>query len=270
MLHEILLSLSGHPSPLLRTATAPEPHDASSRSLITAPERALLANIAHLSDLHIRLRSFSAQVAQQHPSAICRAVATSIENVHLAAFQRKVLEVEESVLRKDAGLVGAYNIVPLTAVVAEFAGWTRRMEWLWGVLEFMLRRGEGEHEGQMVCTGAEVMNRLRGELQTGYVDVEETARGLVRVAEVAWVKQVSAWVLYGRLPGFGAGDFFVRKAEDADEVRERLHLLLGWKFANSIAAIRLRFQPLARVCLRTDSCFDALYWTVSEPYQSKE
>lgn len=217
MLHEILLSLSGHPSPLLRTAAAPEPHGGA---LMTPPERALLAGVAHLSDLHVRLLTSSSQIAASHASAICRAVAVAVEGTHLAAFQRKVLAVEEGILRGDAGLVGAYNIVPLTAVVGEFDGWTRRMEWLWGVTEFMLRKERGEDGREAFCTGAQVINRLRGELQTGYQDIEEAARSLVRVAETAWVKQVSAWILYGRLPGFGAEDFFIQQAEDADEVRE--------------------------------------------------
>ncbi|CAN8102958.1 unnamed protein product [Discula destructiva] len=227
MLHEILLSLSGHPSPLLRTAAAAAAHgrapdhsaSGAGSSLITPPERELLVGVAHLSDLHVRLRSFAAQIAAQHPSAICRAVATAVEATHLAAFQRKVLAVEDGILRKDAGLVGAYNIVPLAAIVVEFEGWTRRLEWLWDMVEFMLgkERAEDGKEGSVVCTGARVMNRLRAELQTGYQDIEDTARSLVRVAETAWVKQVSAWILYGRLPGFGADDFFIQKAEDDEE-----------------------------------------------------
>ncbi|KAK3319369.1 Spc98 family-domain-containing protein [Apodospora peruviana] len=213
MLHEILLSLSGHPSPLLRSASSSSDDYAG---LISPPERALLASLAHLSDLHVKLISFSAQMAASHPSVSCRAVATAIDSIHLAAFQRKVLEVEDSILRKDAGLVGAYNIVPLTAVVTEFDGWTRRMEWLWELVQFMLKV-ERTKDGEKSCTGARVMDWLRRELQTGYMDVEDTARVLVRVAEVAWLKQVSAWILYGKLPSFGAGDFFVRKSEDAEE-----------------------------------------------------
>lgn len=216
MLHEILLSLSGHPSPLLRSAQAAGP-DAAASSLISPPERELLRGVAHLSDLHVRLLSFSAQIAASHPSMICRAVATAVDNTHLAAFQRKVLEVEGTILRKDAGLVGAYNIVPLTAVVGEFDGWTRRMEWLWELVQFMLGREGSAGGGEAFCTGAAVIDRLCGELQTGYTDIEETTRSLARVAETAWVKQVSAWILYGRLPGFGAEDFFIQRASDAEE-----------------------------------------------------
>ncbi len=73
----------------------------------------------------------------------------------------------------------------------------------------------GSGGGGKGCTGARVMDFLRGELQTGYRDVEDAARGLVGVAEAAWVRQVAAWVLYGRLPGFGEGDFFVvRRGEE--------------------------------------------------------
>ncbi|KAK4155409.1 Spc98 family-domain-containing protein [Chaetomidium leptoderma] len=230
MLHEILLSLSGHPSPLLRSASAPSSTttiaDNSSSTTISPPERALLSSLARLSDLHIHLLTATAHIAATHPSVICRAVASAIDARHLAAFRQKVLRVEETILRQDAGLVGAYHIVPLTAVVGEFDGWGRRLEWLALVVEvvvggrssssFEKNRGGG---GGSSCTGARVMDFLRGELQTGYRDVEEMTGSLVAVAEAAWVKQVSAWVLYGRLPGFGEGDFFVRKGrvgEDGD------------------------------------------------------
>jgi hypothetical protein len=64
------------------------------------------------------------------------------------------------------------------------------------------------------------MDFLRGELQTGYRDVEELAGSLVAVAEAAWVKQVAAWVLYGRVPGFGEGDFFVKRRKTGDGEEE--------------------------------------------------
>ncbi|KAF6798753.1 gamma-tubulin complex component [Colletotrichum sojae] len=208
MLHEILLALSGHPSPLLR-ADDPDP-DALSTT-VSPPERELLATVAHLSDLHVKLQSYAAPIAAEHPSTICRAVATAVQSVHLAAFQRKVLEVEETILRQDSSLVGAYNIVPLTAVVGEFSDWTRRMEWLWEIVQFMLRKQQGQ-----TCRGAQLIDRLRSELQSGYVDIERTAMNLVSVAETAWLKQVSAWILYGRLPTFGGEDFFIQKSEDGD------------------------------------------------------
>ncbi|KAH7143831.1 gamma-tubulin complex component protein [Dactylonectria macrodidyma] len=209
MLHEILLSLSGHPSPLLRT-DAPELH---ALAAVSPAERQLLASTAHLSSVHVKLISYTAQIANSHPSTICRAAATAIDSIHLAAFQRKVLEVEDTILQDDPELVGAYNIVPLTAVVGEFQEWTRRMEWLWEMVQFMLVKNK---EGD-VCHGARLMDRLRTELQSGYQDVVETAMSLVTIAETAWLKQVSAWILYGRLPNFGSEDFFVQRAEESDE-----------------------------------------------------
>lgn len=211
MLHEILLSLSGHPSPLLRTDDA---SSAYARAGISPAERDLLSSAAHLSEVHIKLRGYASQVCASHPSMVCRAVATTMELVHLAAFQRDVLGVESRILREDAGLVGAYNIVSLTALVAEFTPWTRRMEWLWEVVQFML-----EGNGGVACTAAQLMDRLRRELLSGYVDIEETARSLVTSAETAWLKQASAWILYGRLPSLGAEGFFVQVTEGDNEVR---------------------------------------------------
>lgn len=209
MLHEILLSLSGHPSPLLRADTA----GSNAGSLLSPAERELLATVVHLSDLHAKLLAFTAQISSSHPSTICRAVATAIDSVHLAAFRRKVLEVEESVLRKDAGLVGAYNIVPLTAVVGEFSEWTRRMEWLWHIVRFMLKPDQPKDGAGVSCSSAQIIDKLRSELQTGYLDVEAVASNLVNVAETSWLKQVSAWMVYGRLPSFGVDDFFVQRSD---------------------------------------------------------
>ncbi|KAI1426456.1 Spc97/Spc98 family protein [Xylaria sp. FL1777] len=207
MLHEVLLSLSGHPSPLLRN----DHSDPAASSLISSPERQLLDTAAHLSDLHCRLREQTSRISSGHPSAICRAVSTAIVAIHLASFQRRIIDVEDGILRKDAALVGAYNIVPLTAVIGQFSDWTRRLEWLWELVEFMTA-DKGRHD-RLPCQAAKLIDRLRSELQTGYADVYETAQSLLQVAETSWLKQVSAWVLYGRRPTVGSYDFFIREDE---------------------------------------------------------
>lgn len=214
MLHELLLSLSGHPSPLLhpRPPNGPGPSPISS-PLISPPERALLASLSRLSTLHINLSHAASHAAASHRSPICRAVAAAVETTHLAAFRRHVLAVEATILRGDAALVGAHGVVPLTAVVREFDGWARVLAWLW---EEVMVAGVAR-EG---CTGAMVVDRLRGGMQTGYGDVEGAARGLVGAAEGAWLRMVSAWVVGGKVPGFGAGDFFVRRVEGEDGEEE--------------------------------------------------
>ncbi|RDL31981.1 Spindle pole body component [Venustampulla echinocandica] len=231
MLHEILLSLSGHPSPLL-TADHSSP-----TSILSPPEKALLESIARLSDLHRTLLTHTATIASSHPSSICQAVATAIRSTHLAAFQRKVLEVEDGILRKDAGSVGAYNIVPLTAIVGQFSGWMRRMEWFVEVVKVMMRGGK---ERGKKCSGAMIIDWLCDALHTGYVDIEEAALGLVRVAETAWLKQVSGWVLYGRLPGVGREDFCVQMLDgDVEEYELQKELLPA--FVSSTTAGSLLF-----------------------------
>jgi hypothetical protein len=210
MLHEILLSLSGHPSPLLTA------DHSSATSILSPPEKVLLSSIAHLSDLHCKLTNHTRIVTSTHTSSICQAVATAINSIHLAQFQQKVLDVEVGILRKDAGSVGAYNIVPLTMIVGEFSCWTRRMEWFLEIMEFMMRGSAGESKK---CTGAMVIDKLCDALQTGYVDIEEAALSLAKAAETAWLKQVSAWILYGRLPSFGREDFFVQNVDGDIQVR---------------------------------------------------
>ncbi|CAK7199768.1 hypothetical protein SEUCBS139899_002451 [Sporothrix eucalyptigena] len=246
MLHEILLSLSGHSSPLLQPdGTSRHGHSgaqegsasstgstSSSENVLSPSERALLSDLARLSDLHIRLRAHAAHIAAVHPSVVCRAVAAAIVSVHLAAFQRDVLAVEATVLKRDPALVGAYDIVPLTALVGAFADWPRRFEWLWTVAQYILPEASASTMTKAntkspakappgLPSGAQLINHLRAELQTGYEDIERTARSLVRVAETAWLKQVSAWILYGRLPSFGGDDFFVQQeASTADTTGE--------------------------------------------------
>lgn len=259
MLHEILLSLSGHPSPLLRT-DATQPHAFSG---VSPAERQLLASAAHLSDVHIKLISYTAQVANSHPSTICRAVATAIDSIHLAAFQRKVLDVEASILQDDPDLVGAYNIVPLTAVIGEFKDWTRRMEWLWEMVQFMLAKNK---KGE-TCHGAQLMDRLRLELQSGYRDVQNTAMSLVTVAETAWLKQVSAWILYGRLPSFGGDDFFVQKVEESEDVG------LVWRLCKTLlteAGVHITVQPIASIRDTSYSFIHALYRKISKSHTGQK
>lgn len=219
MLHEILLSLSGHPSPLFASANEGGEVRASSIALLSSPEAELLSSIGQLAQLHRQIRSHATHIAATHGSAVCRAVATTILSGALARFQKKILEVESRILTHDASIVGGYNIVPLAGVVSEFDEWTRLMGWLWDVASYIEVPQEKDTAikssvvSPELCSGANVINKLRLEAQTGYPDIEEAALVLGKAAEIAWLRQLSSWVLYGRLPAGGAEDFFV-KLED--------------------------------------------------------
>lgn len=224
MLHEILLSLSGHPSALFDTPRGAEGLKPDAYPLLSPPEAELLSSIGRLSRLHRLTRETASRISSSHPSTICRALATAITSSHLARFQQKVLDVESRILRKDASAVGAYNIVPLAGVVGEFDEWTRLMEWLWSLVSFVMPPDSNKDGLQHIAdhktlsSGAAIIDKLRHEAQTGYPDIEEAALDLGKVAETAWLKQLSTWLLYGRLPTFGATDFFIQKA--IDEVTE--------------------------------------------------
>ncbi|KAI9780250.1 MAG: hypothetical protein M1839_006810 [Geoglossum umbratile] len=225
MLHELLLSLSGHPSPsLLPSPAAQSARQQSGHAapLLSPPEVALLSSLTRLSTLHQALRSHTALISSTHPSTVCRAVSAAIISTHLAKFQAKILEVERQILQKDAGRVGGYGIVPLSGLVGEFDGWTRRLEWLWEIAQYMLPSEETHaRERNKASTGAGIIDRLRDEAHTGYPDLEEVSLDLTKVAETAWLRQLSTWVLYGRLPSFGVQDFFVHEFSEDTEATAR-------------------------------------------------
>lgn len=215
MLHEILLSLSGQPSPLFALQGEEDALSQHAFPLLSPPEKALLASLARLSRLHARLRIHTSSISSTHPSVICRAVSTTIVTEHLGGFQKKILEVEKAILVEDSGYVGGYGIVPLSTIVGEFAPWTRRLEWLWEVARFIYPEHKSSSRSSRGCTGAALIDRLRAESQTGYADLEEMALSLVAAAERAWMRQLSMWLLHGNLPMFGKDDFFIQ--EDTSE-----------------------------------------------------
>lgn len=218
MLHELLLALySGTPSSLLD----PQSCDADAghgflQSLLSPAEQALLQSLAHnLGDRNKNIRDNTSTIASSHPSIVCRAVSTAIISTYLANFRQRILEVEQDLLREDARVVGAHNTVPLSAIVGAFDGWGRKLEWLWKLVQYIQAPAVGaaqqSRSGQESCTAAELIGHLRESTHTGYPDIEVISLDLLRVAETAWLKQASTWVLYGRLPAHGDGDFFVTR-----------------------------------------------------------
>ncbi|KAK2731971.1 hypothetical protein FQN55_004299 [Onygenales sp. PD_40] len=225
MLHEILLALSGHQSPLFdqeeggrAKIDVAKPSPAAGQSLLSPAEHALLKPIAELCRIHTLLRRHTALVSSSHPSTICRAVSTNISTEQLGKFQKQILEVENAILASDARYVGGYGIVPLATVVGEFTPWVRKIEWLWKIAQFMLPPMSDSMRlktTQGGSTGASLIDYLRKESHTGYVELEEMALGLITAAETAFMRQLSMFVLYGHLPSFGREDFFIQEAPSA-------------------------------------------------------
>ena len=207
MLHEILLTLSGHPSPIFgKDSVEDVSHDGV--PLLSPSEKALLKSIGRLAEVHRQLRSQLEAIASSHHSTICRSVANSIRQIHLSRFQDKILDVEKRILVKDTSVVGAYDIVPLASVVGEFDGWHRRMGWYLDVTSSMRSKSSSNRSEE--CSGAALIDKLRAEAQTGFPDIEANATELTKVAETAWLRQVSSWIMHGKLPVHGADDFFVQ------------------------------------------------------------
>ena len=213
MLQELLLALSGHPSPLLATSIE-QTNQGPFKEYLSPAESGLLRSLAQeLGGRHIRIRDSAFNISSTHPSIVCRAVATSITLTHLARFEKTILDVEKDILEQNPRLVGAYKIVPLSGVAGAFDGWTRKLEWLLSLVDFIESPGDFSKgdDGVTKCTASQILSWLRQSTQTGYPDIEQLSCELLKIAETAWLRQLSTWLLYGRLPIYGAADFFIFK-----------------------------------------------------------
>ncbi|KAL9577180.1 MAG: hypothetical protein Q9212_006533 [Teloschistes hypoglaucus] len=224
MLQELLLALSGHPSPLLSNGKDNVLKPGTDEFLSPAETTLLTSLSTDLGQKHSSIRVKANDVVSHHPSAVCRAVCAAILSKHLAQFQQKILEVERSILNQDPSIVGAYNIVPLSAIVAAFDGWDRKLEWLWRFVSSIQSEGsrdgrDGESTGPKgyLCTASAIIGYLRDATHTGNPDIEQLSLDLVKIAETAWLKQLTLWLLYGKLPSIGASDFFIVKATQGPE-----------------------------------------------------
>ena len=219
MLHELLLALSGHTSPLL----SGEEGIQHLGQFLSPSEDTLLRSISQLGNLHVEVRTDAATIVQSHPSVLCRAVARVIRTTHLVNFQAHILDVERKVLAEDACLVGAYDIVPLSGIMASFSEWQPKLEWLKRLVRLIqtgrpltakhIEDGYSRNSEDKMASGAQLINWLRKEMQTGYPDIKHIATSLDKVAERTWLRQVSAWVLYGRLPELGTKDFLIQQVD---------------------------------------------------------
>lgn len=221
MLHEILLALSGHPSPLLSTSIG-KADNAFFSTLLSPGEVVLLRSLAEdLGEKHKNTRERAKKISNGHPSTVCRAVSNAIDSVHLAAFQQKILEVEKDILERNSKITGACNVVPLSGLVAVFDGWKRKLEWLWRLVEFIQPStlpvvSRASEVCQQPCTARLLLDYLRDATHTGYPDVKQISLHLVEIAETAWLKSISAWILYGRFPTLGALDIFITEKKSID------------------------------------------------------
>jgi len=231
MLHEILLSLSGLPSPiwdeLKDTQDVGGNSDRSFGSYTSPAEKAMLGILAELVDLHLKLREATAQISSSHPSPTCRAVSDRIKTKHLQAFTDKIIQVETLVLHEDAKYVGAYKIVPLSTIVTEFQPWSRPLKWLWNTTQLLQ---------STPCSAALALDYLRKEGYTGYMDIKMLTTDLLVAAQRAWMQGLTPWLLYGQLPAFGLDDFMIVKSVSDSSIEHALRPELVPYFVSEDAA----------------------------------
>jgi hypothetical protein len=163
--------------------------------------------------------------------------------------------------------------VSLAKVLSGFDGWDRVLRYLHDLVE-SISPGCGNLESARkhgeLMSGADIINRLRNDIYTGYPRLEEVALHLLEIAETAWLREVSTWILYGRLPA-ASTDFFIAEME-GDAVSEaeeegvgvgvlkeytiRQHLLPSFVSAQTASSIVFIGRALSIIRLRgglTDS-----------------
>ena len=207
MLHELLVTLSGHSS----LSSPSQQHDQSFKELLSPSEKILVDSIARLGSLQSEIHGVASSISNSHESIVCRAVATRVKGFHLAAFQRDIVSIENGILAHDSQYVGAYDIVPLTGIAGPLNKWTPILDWLKTLLVFV--QGKDSDSPNVFSkgrSGAQVIDWLRKESHTGYPDVEQVVLDLVKTAESTWIRMISAWTLYGYPPAVGAEDFFIQ------------------------------------------------------------
>lgn len=256
MLHEILLSLSGLQSPVWNQAkSSADAEGEVFNQYVSPPERAMLDTLGHLHDIHVKVRDAATRSAT-HPSVVCRAVGSSIADVHLGRFMDKIMEVESLILKKDAGYVGAYEIVPLSTIISEFAPWTRRLEWLWSLVQHLDPRSSIAG-AKRKASGANILDVLEKETHTGYSDIEDMAIALLEVAQRTWMRAASLWALYGKLPAACAVDFCIKANPTSSSTMDAFSIdpLLVPEFVNSRAAHALLSSGSALNQLRSQNLY---------------
>lgn len=227
MLHEVLLALAGHQSPLFDSACT------ENFPYVTSSESELLNSLGRLASLHRALKSHTSRIADVHTSFICRAVGRDIAYSHLLRFRQAVLDVERRILSDDASNVGAYNIVPLASIVGELGSWRRVLEWCWDLALFILPV-DGEATSELgtprkdgLRNGAALINKLRQDINTGYPDVESAARQLLSTSEMTWMRQLSAWLLEGKVSKYALCDSFVQPTGKHSTIGNDYHVQLN-------------------------------------------
>lgn len=209
MLHELLLVLQAHESSIFKPWPPPPSSPEtivldSTLNNIHPSERAALSTLAHLSFLHKSLRTSTTHIIHTHSSIVVRAIVSSIQNPLLAEFQDAVQDIERMILTRDDSVVAAYDIVPVARLSSLLGEWDTRINYLH---KFVLNITSKS-------TGAQVLNQLQQDQHTGYPEIAAIVIKLVAVGEETWLRQVSSWVLYGRIPQVGSTDFFIYPSTD--------------------------------------------------------
>lgn len=217
MLHEVLLVLAGHTSPIVSDTPT-----ALSDTLLHPSETALIANIAQFGRLHYSVKTkvaivlgsymdlpspevarFAARFYPGPYSAACHAVANLVEQKVTGEFNRVLIQLERSILSSDKSLANtslkaSSAAMSLTSIVAQTVHlWLRRFQYADELLGYIMSRRVFCHE---------ILTRLANDSDTGFPDVKCLVMACITAVENVWVSLIVSWIFYGKA---GTRDFFI-------------------------------------------------------------
>lgn len=216
MLHEVLIVLAGHESPLVTKTPSNVP---LREGLLHKSEQALLAQVAVLGELHRQVATRIKHIHQLYHSTTSNsnsnsqfikgpfppsshAIASTIDNLLLRPFRTTLVELEREILSNNSRYVGGNKIVSLSMIVSETVGkYERRFRYSESLLNYLVTN--------CIRSCFDVLTRLEKDKITGYEDVKQVVNGCISQVHRTWIQQLCCWCLYGRLPRYGVGNDFM-------------------------------------------------------------
>lgn len=204
MLTEVLLVLAGYPSGVIKPGSLIDP-------VLSNAEKGLLVQVAQFGQVHGNVKTKIDQIRRHSDSrkrypACVHAIAAVIEDNIVGELDSQLLKLESDIVQEDSVYVGGNKIVSLSYIVSlTVKAWERRINYSDNLLNYIMSE-------ESTCA---IIERLNEDVTTGYGDLEPVANACLIAAQKAWIRMLSSWIVYGRLP-FTTDAFMIKYNKDND------------------------------------------------------
>ncbi|KAI8330102.1 gamma-tubulin complex component protein [Chlamydoabsidia padenii] len=248
MFHEILFVLFGYPGDVFKT---PEDNNATfaivdNFPLLHPTERQVLNRLGQLGWMYHQLDLFITNTLQPKATTINveiyqQALATGLAHI-LSDYRSLLLSLEKRwVTKQDHVMDLPGGMVPLCFVTSALGRWEL-------IIPSLL------HLVNKINNQSTVLSQVMDQLNTGIPELQGAMVYLVEQLSNVFYRQVTAWMIYGRLPSQPCFDFFItpkqqqqrqeqqQQQQSTDHTEWQRHFTLHWDrvptqiLANNVAA----------------------------------